>query len=192
VEDYNSVYILQFDGQFLQHGGDNIQPSHSGLMGYGWLIFQDHKLVARGWGAFAQGKNAASNIAEYLALIEGLEALTDMGICTPNVEIHGDARCVIDQMSGLALVHSEPTRPLYQRARRLALQLGEIQWVWIPRRSNKNADRLSRQAIRQMHHIPGAFQRALMIISKCRKYEAVFDLRVYQACQSSQSVFTQR
>ena len=184
------MVTLQFDGQFHEHvpcGYDNDQPNlaRAGLMGYGWLIYQDTRQIARGWGAFAQGKNAASNIAEYLALIEGLEALLDINIKDQKVEVRGDARGVIDQMAGLAPVHSQNTLPFFRRAKRLAVHYAWLQWVCIPRRSNKNADYLSRKAIRQMHSIPGAYRNAIeTIVPGWSKLLPVIDLRIYQPIQA--------
>ena len=175
------MVTLQFDGQFHEYGNDEANLARAGLMGYGWLIYKDHHQIARGWGAFAQGKNAASNIAEYLALIEGLEALLEMNIQNEEVEVRGDARSVIEQMAGLAPVHSQNTLPLFKQARRLAGHYARLQWVWIPRSSNKSADFLSRKAIRQMHILPGAYRSALgAIVPGLSKLLPVIDLRVYQ------------
>ena len=175
------MYILQFDGQFHEYNNDEPNTARAGLMGYGWLIYKNGQQIARGWGAFAQGKNAASNIAEYLALIEGLEALLDMKIKDENLEVRGDARGVIDQMAGLAPVHSQNTLPLYKRAKRLAVHYTRLEWVWIPRQKNKNADYLSRKAIRQMYTIPGAYPRAIeTIVPGWSKLLPIIDLRIYQ------------
>lgn len=175
------MHIVQFDGQYQEHALQDTQRMRASLMGYGWLIYRNDQQLARGWGAFAQGKDAASNIAEYLALIEGLEALADMRLKIEHIEIRGDARSVLDQMSGLAPVHSQPTLPYYQRAVRLAAAFRHLDWVWIPRRNNRKADLLSRQAIRQMHRMPGAYQRAISsIVPGWSKLKPIFDLRIYQ------------
>jgi ribonuclease HI len=175
------MYKLQFDGQYQSKGPETSSGFKAGLMGYGWLIFKNGQQAACGWGVFAQGKNAASNIAEYLALIEGLEALLDMKIGIEAVEIWGDARSVLDQMTGLAPVHSQPTMPYFLRARQLSGHLRHINWLWVPRSHNKKADQLSRQAIRQMHRTPGAYQKVLDAIVPGRpRLNPVFDLRVYQ------------
>ena len=175
------MYTLQFDGQFQEYDNERPNLARAGLMGYGWLIYENNRQIARGWGAFAQGKNAASNIAEYLALIEGLEALMDIKIEDEKLEVCGDARGVIDQMAGLAAVHSQNTLPLFKRAQRLARHYAHLQWVWIPRCNNKNADYLSRKAIRQMHTIPGAYHRAIeTIVPGLSKLLPVIDLRIYQ------------
>jgi ribonuclease HI len=153
-------------------------------MSYGWLIFKRGKLVARGLGVFARRKYAASNIAEYLALIEGLEALADMNIGDAYVEIRGDAKCVLDQMAGRANVTSLPTRSLYRRAKKLAQAFTHLEWHWVPRRENHAADTLTRQAFRRMRNLPEAYHEALDSLANSLKSNAtylwpVLDLRVF-------------
>ena len=91
------MYTLQFDGLFKPVQGAN-PVDQAGFMCYGWLIWKDHKVIARGHGGVARGQAATSNTAEYMALIEGLDALQDMGVCEQPVTVIGDARSVIDQM----------------------------------------------------------------------------------------------
>ena len=74
------MITLRFDGLFRCLTGDcpdnthsNQDPrmsgaSSSGVMCYGWLIYDDNRLVARGHGGFVRREEASSNIAEYLAL----------------------------------------------------------------------------------------------------------------------------
>ncbi|HEU0291561.1 MAG TPA: hypothetical protein VFR47_02430 [Anaerolineales bacterium] len=68
--------------------------------------------IARGFGVFLPICVVGSNVAEYLALIEGLEALADLRIGEAAIEIRGDAKCVIDQMLRYAPVSSPLTRTL--------------------------------------------------------------------------------
>ena len=146
------MYLLQFDGSFrdmAEYGG---HLHHAGFMSYGWLISKNGKLVARGMGVFACAEYANANIAEYIALIEGLDALFDMGVRDRAIEIRGDAKSVIDQMENAAHVSSAPTLKLYRRARELSLQFERLSWRWVPRENNRAADSLTRQAIRRMHN----------------------------------------
>ena len=94
------MITLRFDGLFRTLYPNNNPEEKTGLMCYGWVIYRDGRLVAHGHGAYARPEDASSNSAEYLALIEGLHALRDMGIKHEPVEIIGDARSVIDQMVG--------------------------------------------------------------------------------------------
>ena len=71
-------------------------------MCYGWLISKGGQVIARGHGGFARGQATNYNIAEYLALIEGMDALLDMGIREELVMVIGDAKSVIDPMQHIS------------------------------------------------------------------------------------------
>lgn len=144
------MYTLQFDGMFRAPESD--RSNQFGLLGYGWLIQRDGQEIARGFGVFLRNCKAGSSAAEYLALIDGLEALTDLHITNEPVEIRGDAKCVIDQMTGAATVSSPLTRILHRRARKLSKRLGSLTWTWVPRRENRNADSLSRRSFLYLHY----------------------------------------
>jgi ribonuclease HI len=144
------MYNLQFDGLFRGFPGGEETLTKAGFMCYGWIVLRDESLIARGHGAYARGKDTSSNIAEYLALIEGLDALTYLGISDEIIRITGDAKCVIDQMQGLASVNSPNIKPLYRRAVRLADHFQYLIWDWTPRRNNRLADALTRRALQQI------------------------------------------
>ena len=138
------MFTLQFDGMLRASASESL--NQHGLLGYGWLIQHNGREVARGFGVYLRNCGAGSNAAEYLALIDGLEALADLRIAQEVVEIRGDAKCVIDQMSGAATVSSPLTKSLHRRARKLARVLGSVNWKWVPRRENRHADSLSRRS----------------------------------------------
>ena len=174
------MYILQFDGMLHQPTGQN---KKAGLLGYGWLVTNNESQVAHGFGLFAHNCMANSNLAEYLALIEGLDALADLRIWKEPVEIRGDAKCVIDQMTGAASVSSVSTRRLYQRARKLADRFNHVTWGWIPRSKNKPADKLSRRGLHQLFVKPDAYATALNQLNAYpgghSGFISLLDLRVY-------------
>jgi ribonuclease HI len=145
------MYTLYFDGLFRRLPGKSTGDTKTGLMSCGWLIFRNHTQIARGQCAYASRQSATSNTAEYLALIEGLEALLDFGVRGEPVTVFGDSKCVIDQMKGLANISAGYMRRLHQRAARLARSFSEVDWVWTPRGNNKPADALTRHALRQVH-----------------------------------------
>ena len=135
------MYILLFDGMFRSL---HSWTQRTGLMGYGWIIFKRESIIAHGFGMFIQRENATSCISEYLALIEGLEALADLHVGNAPVEVRGDAKFVINQMTGIASVNSVGIRHLYKRALKLAQGFNNLSWVSIPRKENRYADTLSR------------------------------------------------
>ncbi len=144
------MYTLQFDGM-LRSAGNEFSKSF-GLLGYGWLITWNEMIVAHGFGVFLGAGKTGSNAAEYLALIDGLEALSDLQIWHEPIQIRGDAKCVIDQMLGLAGVSSPLTKQLNDRARKLAGRFHSLTWLWVPRRDNRIADSLSRRSFRYLHY----------------------------------------
>lgn len=144
------MYTLHFDGMFrASETGWSNQP---GLLGYGWLIQRDGREIARGFGVFLKNCRAGSNAAEYLALIDGLDALADLQIQNEPVEIRGDAKCVLDQMTGAATVSSPLTRILNRQARKLSRRFSSVTWTWVPRRENRHADSLSRRSFLYLHY----------------------------------------
>lgn len=141
------MFRLEFDG-LVRELED--RPS-AGIMCYGWRILQKRKIVAHGHGTFASGLWANANAAEYLALIEGLEALVDMRLEHERILVCGDSKSVIRQMQGTAGVSSASVKPLYRKARSLADEFEHLRWNWLPRAQNRAADALSRVALRLLH-----------------------------------------
>lgn len=156
MEDNIYPYELRFDGLFRE-AQENTQ---AGLMGIGWLLTRGEKVVAHAYAITARGIDATSNMAEYLALIDGLQALMDMGLDDHPVKILGDARVVICQMTGEARVTAPRLVPVHRRARKLARKLHIVAWEWIPRKQNKAADLLTRRALREITSDEATFQRA--------------------------------
>ncbi len=185
------MYELHFDGLYRQiinrrQAAAAAAGGHAGFMCYGWLIYRDGSLVARGHGVFAHSKAASSNSAEYLALIEGLEALADMGVCSEPVIVIGDAKSVLDQMSGDSAVNSEAARSHYRRARKLVRQFENMQWCWTPREHNRAADMLTRKAMSRIRQDEEEYRAALEAMFPARRGKPpargllpVLDFRVY-------------
>jgi ribonuclease HI len=158
------MYTLQFDGLFREVPDGDRANSHMGFLCYGWILRTGEQAIARGHGAYARGRDANSNVAEYLALIEGLETLSDLGIRAERLRICGDAKGVIDQMQGRAAVSSPSSRPLFRRAKRLADRFQRLEWAWVPRKHNRAADLLTRRAMRQVCQDNRHYQEALQAI----------------------------
>ncbi len=92
------------------------------------------------------GDDVTNNVAEYTALIKGLECLKEMGVS--KVRIRGDSQLVIRQLKGEYRVRSSRMKPLYEKARQL-LRDFQYELEWVPRELNEEADRLSREAFRE-------------------------------------------
>jgi len=174
------MYLLQFDGMLQML---NEHPQMGGFLGYGWHITRNGAEIAHGFGLFANKNTVNSNIAEYLALIEALEASVDLRIRDEQIEIRGDSKCVIDQMAGRASVSSPTIQSLYRRAHRLAGKFKYLSWGWIPRCKNRLADSLSRRGLDHLYNQPGAYALALNRLDSqsggSSGFISMLDLRVY-------------
>lgn len=184
-------YHLAFDGLFRGLPGYTGPETKAGVMCYGWLIQKDGEIIARGHGAVARGSDATSNVAEYLALIEGLDALLDLGLKDEPVLISGDSKVVIDQMRGVSQVNAPSMKPLHRRAQRLVSYLTEYEWAWTPRKNNRLADALTRLAVKQMRLDMHEYQSTLWAInpsnqfrSQSKRFLPLIDLRVYHPANS--------
>jgi ribonuclease HI len=122
-----------------------------GIACYGWLITRASATLVSGHGVATSGPGATNNVAEYAALIAGLEALGQMNIS--QVTVKGDSQLVINQVNGEWTVRSPNIIPLYQKAiglvERLVEQGYELRFIWVPREQNTAADALSREAYQE-------------------------------------------
>lgn len=160
------MLTLEFDGLFRSAPDRYALGNNAGVMCYGWVIQRDGVVVARGHGGYARRQDGSSNVAEYLGLIEGLEALLDMGAEAEIVVISGDSKSVIEQMEGRANVSANSIKRLNHRARRLARHFPQAYWYWTPRRNNHTADALTRRALQQIRANPRQFQATLRALER--------------------------
>jgi ribonuclease HI len=86
-----------------------------------------------------------NNVAEYRALIAGLEAAARHGAKTLVVRM--DSELVVRQMLGQYKVKNEGLKPLHAEARRAAAKLGTVRFESVPRDDNGRADALVNEAL---------------------------------------------
>jgi ribonuclease HI len=86
-----------------------------------------------------------NNVAEYRALIAGLEAAAS----TPAraVAVRGDSKLVIEQVAGRWKVKQEHLRPLMMRVRELLANYEEVDLLHVRRELNSDADALVNAAL---------------------------------------------
>lgn len=86
------------------------------------------------------GKDGTSNIAEYRALIAGLQSCLDNGVKC--VEIYGDSQLIVKQVCGDYIVRNENLKVHYEKVHELLKNFEKWNIHWIPRSKNKMADYL--------------------------------------------------
>jgi probable phosphoglycerate mutase len=88
---------------------------------------------------------ATNNVAEYSALIAGLEKAVEVGV--NELEVVSDSELLVKQMRGEYKVKNEALRELAVRASRLARQVGRVRFTAVRREHNELADRLVNEAL---------------------------------------------
>jgi len=88
---------------------------------------------------------ATNNVAEYRALIAGLEAALERGV--NELEVVSDSELVVKQMRGEYKVKNAALRELSLQAARLARKLDHVVYTAVRREHNELADRLVNEAL---------------------------------------------
>jgi probable phosphoglycerate mutase len=114
-----------------------------GPAAYGFVLEADDGTVLA-----AEGRAigvATNNVAEYRALLAGLEKALELQV--PEVEVVSDSELLVKQMRGEYRVKNEALRALSLDAARLARELGKVSYRAVRREHNELADRLVNEAL---------------------------------------------
>lgn len=126
--------ILQFDG------GSRGNP---GPAGYGVVISSDDGVPLVTIGSFIG--NATNNVAEYRALIRGLQEALKLN--ATHLDVIGDSELVIRQMRREYKVRNPALKPLFEQADALASKFEFIRFDHTRRHNNTLADKLANLAM---------------------------------------------
>lgn len=88
---------------------------------------------------------ASNNVAEYRAIIRGLEEARRLG--ADRVSCLLDSMLVVEQLNGNYRVKHEDMKPLHARVRELASGFSTVSYRHVRREQNKAADRLVNEAL---------------------------------------------
>ena len=88
---------------------------------------------------------ATNNVAEYRALIAGLEKALELGL--DEVGVVSDSELLVKQMTGEYRVKNEALKKLNDEAERVARRIGEVSYTAVRREHNELADRLVNEAL---------------------------------------------
>jgi ribonuclease HI len=114
-----------------------------GPAAYGYVLESEdgHVLDARGETIGV----ATNNVAEYRALVAGLEKALDVGVT--DLEVVSDSELLVKQMRGEYKVKNEALRELWLEAGELADRLDRVRYTAVRRTHNELADRLVNEAL---------------------------------------------
>lgn len=124
---------------------DGASRGNPGPSSYGFTI-QDEK----GHFLYEEGKyigEATNNVAEYTAVLQALKYVSDIKGHVSGIELYADSKLVAEQLSGRFKVKAKHLKPIIERIKILAIELGGINYSYIPRSQNRLADSLANQAL---------------------------------------------
>jgi len=88
---------------------------------------------------------ATNNVAEYTALVKGLELAHELGVT--RLAVFSDSELMVKQMNGEYKVKHADMRPLYERACALRAKFAEVTLTHVRREQNKRADLIGNEAL---------------------------------------------
>ena len=122
---------------------DGAARGNPGPAGLG-LVIEDAEGM-RLWGGCRYIGTATNNVAEYLALIEGLKKAAEWK--PDRLEVFLDSQLVVEQMGGRYRVKNANLAPLHRQATDLLKGFAEATVNHVERERNKGADALANRAI---------------------------------------------
>ena len=128
------------NAKLFTDGGARGNP---GPAAYGFVLEADDGTVLA---AHGEGIGiATNNVAEYSALIAGLERAIELALA--EIEVVSDSELMVKQMRGEYKVKNEALRELSLRAARLAGEVGKVRYTAVRREHNQLADQLVNDAL---------------------------------------------
>jgi ribonuclease HI len=133
---------------FIDGACEPVNPK--GTASYGLVIKKDGVNILKGYHVIGSGEGMSNNVAEYGALLAFLKWCKSTNCTEKDITVKGDSQLVIRQMSGDWNVNGGLYYQYYQQCVDLAQNLNlNIQYEWIPREQNQEADELSKIALRK-------------------------------------------
>jgi ribonuclease HI len=150
LDDYNNNDNQIHSSLFAHPTTRNIQVYFDGLCQpcnpggiacYAFIVLKEEDTIHSQYGLAAY--DSTNNVAEYTGVIRALEWLLKNNYKNENIVVRGDSRLVINQVKRKFKVKAPKIIPLYRGVMSLISKFNNIQFEWIPREQNTEADRLS-------------------------------------------------
>tara|TARA_Y100000816_G_scaffold286143_1_gene266803 strand:+ start:8312 stop:8863 length:552 start_codon:yes stop_codon:yes gene_type:complete len=127
-------HVLYFDG---------CSRGNPGLSGAGAVLYEDGKEISSR--SVFIGNKETNNVAEYVALINGLEMAIEKNI--QELVVKGDSSLVIKQMKREWKVKHADMMHYFTQARELDSKIKSVFYQYVPRERNTVADALANRAV---------------------------------------------
>ncbi|MDO8576972.1 MAG: ribonuclease HI family protein [Candidatus Daviesbacteria bacterium] len=125
---------------------DGASRGNPGQASYGFTISDENRKLL-----YEEGKYigiTTNNVAEYTGVYEALRYIKGKyGKLPLEVELYADSKLVVEQLSGRYKMKSIHLKPIFEKIKILAMELGGVIHTHVPRAHNSEADRLANLAL---------------------------------------------
>lgn len=122
---------------------DGASRGNPGPSAIGVVIEEEYGYVVDMWGEYIG--IATNNVAEYTALIRGMEKLVQLEI--KEVKIFSDSELLVKQLNDEYQVKDEKLKKLFKSVKELEKKFNRVFYQHIPREKNTRADSLANMAL---------------------------------------------
>ncbi len=117
----------------------------SNKLGLGFVVYQKNTEILHEFKKAVDVESGTNNIAEYMALIEGLKYIVEEKI--DYVDIYGDSDLIIKQVLGVYKVKALHLKVYHDMVKDLIEKLPKVVFQYVPRNENAHADKLANEAL---------------------------------------------
>ena len=122
------------------------------ILGLGFVVLQKNTEILHEFKKRVNIESGTNNIAEYMALIEGLKYIVNEKI--DYVDIYGDSDLIIKQIHGIYKVKALHLKVYYDVVMDLISKIPKVVFSHVPRKENTIADRLANESLDEIETTP--------------------------------------
>lgn len=161
------------------------EPNPGGIATCGWIARMGENIIHQHASVICRGEDATNNVAEYGAAISAIGWLLANGYANNRIILSSDSQLLIRQLTGEYAVRSPRIIPLHTQAKNLAKGFREINFRWVPREQNAEADALSRDAYHEALGGKNREERAKLLVQSVSLVEASSNNHTYNVASQS-------
>ncbi len=135
-----------------------------GISCYAFVVKSGGRTIYTDYGIAGEpfSEDSTNNVAEYTALVKGLQWLLENNLGSSKIEVKSDSKLIVNQLTGDYKVKARRIVSLYKQVLLLKSKFQDIQIKWVPREKNREADTLTTKAYNKaLQENPEYLDRAL-------------------------------
>lgn len=120
-----------------------------GVATWAFVVHRGMSTVYQRCGVEIEGPGATNNVAEYAAVYHALVWATGTTDLHNQIYVYSDSQLIINQLTGQYQCNSPALRQWRQKCLALAAEVRHVEFRWIPREENADADALTLRAYQE-------------------------------------------